>query len=81
MPEKTKAMCNGCREDYYNRNTPGGCWCFGTATIVERVRVGIWETPPYHPDRVNKCLSCFRPEGSAMLQLTDSRVRSTPFPT
>ena len=77
---KSKAMCSGCRYDFYNRVRKGGCWCFDNATIVTRVRVGIWEAPPYHPDRAAECLSCFNPEGSAMLKTDDCRVRDTPFP-
>ena len=72
MP-KTKAMCTGCKEDYYNHNTTGGCWCYKTATIVTRMRVGVWQNPPYiwNPE---KCLSCFRPKGSVMIEKTDCRV-------
>lgn len=32
MP-KTKSMCSGCRDDYYNRNRDGGCWSFAKAKI------------------------------------------------
>ena len=71
---KTKAMCRGCRDDYYNQNRQGGCWCFGDATIVERIQVGVWEPPPYKRDRARSVLSCFRPEGYAMLKTNDCRV-------
>ena len=77
---KTKAMCRGCRDDYYNRNREGGCWMFGNARVVTRVRVGTWEPPPYHPNRAQKCLSCYNPDGYSMLKLDDCRVRDTPFP-
>ena len=81
MAEKTKNMCSGCRDDFYNHNRKDGCWCFASAEIVTRIRVGIWENPPYHPNRAADCLSCYRPVGAAMLKTDDSRVRDTPFPT
>lgn len=77
---KSKAMCSGCRDDFYNQNVDGGCWCFKTATIVLRVRVGTWEPPPYSPSRKQKVLSCYHCEGSSFLKLDDCRVRDTPFP-
>lgn len=70
-------MCSGCRDDYYNHAEKGGCWCYSSATVVKRVRVGIWENPPYSADRAEKCLSCFRPDGSAMLKLDDCRVKKS----
>ena len=72
---KSKAMCSGCRDDYYNHNREGGCWCFKTAKIVTRIRVGIWELPPYGKNRKEKVLSCYSPDGYAMLKLDDCRVK------
>lgn len=72
--EKSKKMCRGCHDDFYNHNREGGCWCFENATIVERVQVGVWEPPPYKRDRAQECLSCFRPDGYAMLKTDDCRV-------
>jgi len=71
---KSKAMCVGCRDNFYNHNQPDGCWCFASAKIVRRVRVGIWEPPPYSRDRAEKYLSCFTRDGYAMLSLDDGRV-------
>lgn len=71
---KSKEMCVGCYDDYYNHHVRGGCWLFKRAKIVTRIRVGIWENPPYSKDRAEKCLSCFHPEGGAMIELTDCRV-------
>lgn len=73
MP-KSKSMCAGCRDNFYNQDNKAGCWLFANAEVVRKVRVGIWESPPYAKDRAEKCLSCFHPEGYAMLELTDSRV-------
>ena len=72
MPKKTKAMCSGCRDDYYNERE--GCWSFKRAKVVKRIRVGTWEPPPYDKERAQACLSCFNPDGSSMLQLDDCRV-------
>ena len=72
--EKNKQMCRGCHDDFYNHNREGGCWCFENATIVERIQVGVWEPPPYKRDRAQKVLSCYRPQGYAMLKTDDCRV-------
>jgi hypothetical protein len=71
---KTKAMCRGCRDDFYNRTQAEGCWSFEKAKIVNRVKVGTWEPPPYALSRREVCLSCFNADGYSMLPLTDSRV-------
>jgi len=77
---KTKVMCRGCHDDFYNHLEPNGCWSFSDATIVTRVRVAVWEPPPYSPNRAEECLSCYRPLGCVMLRVDDCRVRDTPFP-
>jgi hypothetical protein len=77
--DKSKAMCNGCRDDFYNHNVEGGCWSYASAAIVQRVEIGTWEPPPYHPSRKKKVLSCYHRDGFAMLKLDDFRVRDTPF--
>lgn len=74
MP-KSKVMCSGCRDDFYNHNRPEGCWSFRKATIVKRVQVGTWEPPPYARERARKFLSCFHLQGSSMLELSDCRVK------
>lgn len=80
MATKSKKMCRGCYNDFYNHSRDGGCWSFEKASVVKKVQVGIWEPPPYHPNRAQACLSCFNPQGYAMLETSDCRVRSTPFP-
>ena len=72
---KDKTMCCGCRDDYYNHARTDGCWMYGKANVVTRVRVGTWEPPPYAKDRAEKCLSCFNPDGYSMLKLSDCRVK------
>lgn len=72
---KSKQMCVGCRDDFYNHREKDGCWNFPSATVMDRIRVGIWENPPYSRDRAVECLSCFNPDGSAMIKLSDPRVK------
>ena len=73
MTEKSKSMCVGCREDYYNHNASGGCWCFENAKVVVRMRVGVWQNPPYQWNPQN-VLSCFSPDGARMIERCDPRV-------
>ncbi len=70
---KSKDMCRGCRQDYYNQNKEAGCWSYETATIVTRMRIGVWQIPPY-VWRPEKCLSCYSPERERMIPKDDCRV-------
>jgi len=45
MSDKTKAMCRGCREDYYNGQ--GGCWCYDSARVCRRAFVHLSMIPPW----------------------------------
>lgn len=70
MPEKSKSMCAGCRDDFYNGNNPMGiqeCWHFTSATVENRIIVGIHERPPYKR-KPQACLSCFHPTGKAAVK-------------
>ncbi len=71
---KSKQLCGGCYNDLYNRNREGGCWSFKGAEVVERVRVGTWQLPPY-TWRPETTLSCYHAQGSSMLSRDDCRVR------
>ena len=72
---KTKKLCQGCRNDYYNQNRPGGCWSFGNAKVVQLQRVGTWQPPPYswHPETR---LACYRAVGYSMLPRDDCRIKT-----
>ena len=70
---KSRSMCSGCRDDYYNRNREGGCWCFATATVVTRTSVGTWQPPPYKW-MPQKTLSCHHPEGLHWIGKDDCRL-------
>lgn len=75
-----KERCEGCKNNYYNKpgnSTAGECWMLKSATVVERVRVGIWQEPPY-ADKPQKTLSCHRPDnGTTWLTRDDCRVVKT----
>ena len=76
MSQKTKALCNGCRDDFYNDHNPYGvktCWHFEKAVIVTKMRVGTWQNPPYKWSP-QECLSCYSPEGASMIERDDPRV-------
>ena len=73
MTDKTKSMCSGCRDDYYNHNCPDGCWCFATAKVVERTKVGVWQNPPYSW-QPQATLSCHSPDGSVWIKEDDVRI-------
>jgi len=70
---KSKCMCSGCHNDYYNQDRYGGCCNFKKAKVVQRMRVGIWQNPPYHWSPVFT-LSCCTPDGGVMISKDDPRV-------
>ena len=74
--EEKLAMCHGCSNDYYNRpgnSTAGQCWMLASAKLVERIRVGVWQNPPYEK-RPQRTLSCHSPDGERWIELEDCRV-------
>ncbi len=73
MP-KSKEMCKGCHDDFYNHQQAKGCWSFEKAKVVQRVKVGTWDPPPYgrEPEDV---LSCCHIEGCSLLELDDCRLQ------
>lgn len=72
MP-KSKQMCAGCYNNFYNLNRDGGCWSYQSAKIVTKVEVGTWQNPPYIWNPV-KVLNCFHKTGSSFLSKDDCRV-------
>jgi len=73
MSEKTKSLCYGCRQDYYNHNAEGGCWMFPSAVVVELTKVGVWQNPPYKWNP-KETLSCHEPDGSVWIKQDDPRI-------
>jgi hypothetical protein len=72
---KSKTMCRGCRDDFYNQAEKNGCWCFEKATVVMKTKVGYWQSPPYRWEP-EKTLSCHRPEGCAWIDANDVRIQN-----
>jgi hypothetical protein len=75
--EEKKALCAGCRNDFYNRpghSSTGQCWSLQSAKVVERTRVGWWQAPPYVWDPVTtlQCHHC--PGQIAWISSDDVRV-------
>ena len=71
---KSKSMCSGCYNDFYNHKEKNGCWCYGNAKVVTRTLVGVWQNPPYKwiPQ---KTLSCHRPKGQCWIEKNDCRIK------
>lgn len=65
-PNKCISMCGGCRNDFYNGHNDIGvqqCWHFKTAAVEKRIKVGVWQNPPYSAKNAQWTLSCHMPEG------------------
>ena len=61
---KTKAMCAGCREDWYNHEVSGGCWNFKDARVVRRWKLAWWTAPVESGAFTEvKVLSCYSQPG------------------
>ncbi len=68
MP-KSKEMCKGCEDNFYNGNNQYGikcCWNYKTARIVKRRQVHYSQVPPWNQDPI-KVLSCMRIKGYALV--------------
>jgi hypothetical protein len=78
-PKKSKQLCSGCRNDFYNDHNPLGvkeCWSYKKARIIKRMRVGTWEPPPYHPSRMKWFFDCYHYDGGmSMIEENDPRIR------
>lgn len=61
MTTKSKTMCNGCRDDFYNHRTnfdgSTECWHYKDAKVVKRMVIHINQMPPYKqkPETVLSC--------------------------
>lgn len=75
----TKADCSGCRDDFYNHgnhSTTSECWMFKDAQMVDRIRIGIWQNPPY-PLGTVRVPSCKHEQGNCLIKreaLTDEGI-------
>jgi hypothetical protein len=69
-PTKTRSLCSGCRNDFYNGKNPLGvkeCWSFTDAKVVKRLGVGVWENPPYRTKNDQWVMSCFSQKGTVFI--------------
>jgi len=67
--KKCKALCRGCRNDFYNGNNDMGvkeCWSFKGAKVAKRWRIGWW-TSMDRPENFHEVttLDCFHQTGTA----------------
>jgi hypothetical protein len=62
MTKKTKSMCSGCHENFYNGHNDYGikeCWSFKSARVVKKKLVHKDHVPPWDHAAVTT-LSCYR---------------------
>lgn len=67
MKKKTKKLCSGCKDNFYNGNNPLGveeCWSFENAQVVKKKFVPMSQRPPWNMPAVTT-LSCHRKTGYA----------------
>ena len=65
MSNKSKSMCVGCENNFYNGNNSYGvkeCWSFENAIIKIRKQVGLNDRPPWKW-KGKKMLSCYHKKG------------------
>jgi hypothetical protein len=67
MTCKSKSLCVGCRDNFYNGGNPLGvkeCWSYKSAKVVTRYRIGWW-TAPTEPGAFTKVktLDCHHAPG------------------
>lgn len=78
MP-KSKDLCRGCRDDFYNCGGATGltnhCWHYDDAQIKKVIRIGYWETPPYIKKPIEKKLVCYRKTGECFIEIPDQKTR------
>jgi hypothetical protein len=66
MPRKSKALCRGCYDDFYNHPGPHGakeCWSLKDAEVVTRWRIGWWASPVRENAEKVTTLDCHREPG------------------
>ncbi len=59
--------CSGCEDNFYNGNNQLGvkeCWLLKKAKLVNKIRIGHWENPPYKNKKVIKKANCFHERGN-----------------
>ena len=60
--------CAGCADNFYNGNNGLGvqrCWSFDAKKkLVKRVRIGLWENPPYLNKKPVRVPPCYHERGN-----------------
>lgn len=62
--------CVGCTNNFYNGNNSIGvqeCWSLPDAKLVKRIRVGVWQNPPYDRKDTVKVFQCRHENGSVLV--------------
>lgn len=81
--KKTREMCYGCRNDFYNYGGATGdchqCWSFNKAKIIKVIEIGTWERPPYKNKPIKKKLNCYHRTGYCYVKLPDQKTRKRKF--
>lgn len=63
--------CSNCDNNFYNGNNPLGikeCWSKSSAKIVDRIPIGINESPPYKNREPVKVLDCYHTQGTVYVK-------------
>lgn len=63
--KKSKDLCIGCTENFYNGNNPYGvkeCWCYKSATVCKRKFIPLDMSPPWKVP-AQTTLSCHKKKG------------------
>ena len=79
---KSRSLCSGCRDDFYNGHNNLGvnkCWSFDESEIVKVIQVGYWERPPYTDRQIEKRLSCYRKKDCIFYKIPDQTTRKRKY--
>ena len=80
--KKSKSLCNGCRNDFYNGHNGIGvkeCWSFKDAKVCKRTFVGTWQPPPYTWNP-RDTLTCWHGNGLHPISKDDCRLKENYTP-
>ena len=78
MTDKTKEMCFGCRDNWYNKIDGRGCWHYADAKVVSRLMIHRDQPPPYLNEKPKDVLHCWRGE-TGMRAVDPNRVDAEGF--
>uniref|UniRef100_A0A6H2A1U1 Uncharacterized protein n=1 Tax=viral metagenome TaxID=1070528 RepID=A0A6H2A1U1_9ZZZZ len=79
-PKKSKSMCAGCHNNFYNGNNQYGikeCWSYPHARVKTRYGIGI-SVPMTRPENflAAKMLSCYFESGYAWLDELPAHIKA-----